>query len=393
MEFAERIQEIESEIAALNGIAEKSERLRRIGGLVNALLSRLNGENVTPIIEAYVRTFQNLATVFLAETNASTGVPLLRDAIQVIVGDGKIITSLHGRFFELCIKTRDFEVGQSLIHDDARELLKEKTSGTPEYDVKSVLFYFFHAGNLLCQAEQFERALRMYMSVLVLPSTSVSPYVLEAYKKFVLINLILGSPVKELPSNMSCGLERAIRPKCSEYDELAKICRSTSYGKNVPGNVINYLNSVVKRVRYDAVMRVAEAFKVIKFEDVIRRAFLKDEKEAQELIQDLVEAKRLLAVIDKTAGFIRFEFPDNTNVNAESLGQCAQNISELKVQVGKYDDIARSHKYYVLKQGGHSTPATASNVPSTSTNDDEGFGQVAQALLPIRPPPPPGFRQ
>ncbi|TKR80855.1 hypothetical protein L596_014847 [Steinernema carpocapsae] len=372
--------------------AEKTEKLMNIAHLATDMIPQLNTEHITHICDTYTRLFAGLCTTFLSEANPKPFLPLVRNAIVALTGGRSIITSLHGQFFEMCLKARDYEIGAELIKHNVHSVMKTNTT---EHDVKAVLFYFFHAGNLLCESGNYRTALQMYMSVLVIPSTACvsSAYVIDTYKKFTLINLILGSPVKELPSNLSAVLDRAIRPKCQEYDELSRICRNPIYGKNTTKTVMQYVNNkskcfdqdehkdlvirVAERVKYDALMRVAQAFDVMKLEDVVKRCNLNSLKEAQELIQDLVKEERLIAEFDESSGFIKFGFPENDDISVETLEKYDGLLNALKEEVATFDDEARCNKYYVMKQGGQpgplATPTTSTMIPST--NDDEGFGQ------------------
>ena len=72
--------------------------------------------------------------------------------------------------------------------------------------------------------QKYERALYYYESCVTIPTLAVSHIMLEAYKKFLLVSLIVhGDKTKDmtsLPKYTSPVINKYLKPLCASYQEL-----------------------------------------------------------------------------------------------------------------------------------------------------------------------------
>jgi len=70
-------------------------------------------------------------------------------------------------------------------------------------DVKYFLSYYYYGGNIYTAMKRYSEALYMYEVVVTTPARAVSIIMLEAYKKYILVSLIIHGKVAPLPKYTS----------------------------------------------------------------------------------------------------------------------------------------------------------------------------------------------
>lgn len=68
--------------------------------------------------------------------------------------------------------------------------------GGSTFDTKSFLLYYYYGGMIYTAVKNFERALYFYEIVITTPAMTVSHIMLEAYKKYILVSLLINGKVR-----------------------------------------------------------------------------------------------------------------------------------------------------------------------------------------------------
>lgn len=97
------------------------------------------------------------------------------------------------------------------------------------FDVKYFLLYYYYGGMIYASLKNFERALYFFETALTTHSLAVSHIMLESYKKYVLISLILYGKIQPLPKYTPQVISRFIKPWSQPYLDLV-----SAYGTNSP---------------------------------------------------------------------------------------------------------------------------------------------------------------
>uniref|UniRef100_A0A8C9UA48 COP9 signalosome complex subunit 3 n=1 Tax=Scleropages formosus TaxID=113540 RepID=A0A8C9UA48_SCLFO len=90
---------------------------------------------------------------------------------------------------------------------DMMDICKENGA----YDAKHFLCYYYYGGMIYTGLKNFERALYFYEQAITTPAMAVSHIMLEAYKKYILVSLILHGKVQQLPKYTSQIVGRFIK--------------------------------------------------------------------------------------------------------------------------------------------------------------------------------------
>lgn len=172
-------------------------------------------------------------TASLVERNQPMrGIDLLCKAINKIQLHSTQLTSIHADLLQLCLLAKCLKPALPYLDSDVTDISKENSN----FDVKYFLLFYYYGGIIYATLKNFERALYFFEICITTPSMAVSHIILEAYKKYTLIALILHGRIPSLPKYTSQVVKRFIKPLSSPYFEIAR-----AYETNNPSN----LNAVI----------------------------------------------------------------------------------------------------------------------------------------------------
>uniref|UniRef100_A0A2K6LGP3 COP9 signalosome subunit 3 n=1 Tax=Rhinopithecus bieti TaxID=61621 RepID=A0A2K6LGP3_RHIBE len=185
---------------------------------VQLFISTCNGEHIRYATDTFAGLCHQL-------TNALVERKQVRNTIQC---NGTI--SAH---CNLCLLAKCFKPALPYLDVDMMDICKENGA----YDAKHFLCYYYYGGMIYTGLKNFERALYFYEQAITTPAMAVSHIMLESYKKYILVSLILLGKVQQLPKYTSQIVGRFIKPLSNAYHELAQV-----YSTNNPSELRNLVN-------------------------------------------------------------------------------------------------------------------------------------------------------
>lgn len=157
---------------------------------------------------------------------------------------------------------------------------------------------------------------------ITMPAVAVSYIMLEAYKKYILIWLILhgDKPQSALtfPKYTSPVVNKYIKPLCSPYHDIVKAFYSTNHSEintilekhasvfNEDGNA-GLTAQVAVAKQKTSIKRLTKTFLTLSFEDVASKVGLASPKEAEKQLVTMIEEGSIFAKISQKDGSC-FEF-------------------------------------------------------------------------------------
>lgn len=119
------------------------------------------------------------------------------------------LTSIHGNLLQLCLMTQNLKPALEYIAPDISDVCSEvmvvldlsnsKLTNcllqNGHFDARHFLLFYFYGGLTCSAVKKFEQALYMFEVALTTPSSAVSHIMLESYKKYIMISLILHGKV------------------------------------------------------------------------------------------------------------------------------------------------------------------------------------------------------
>lgn len=178
---------------------------------------------------------------------------------------------------------------------DFNEISKENKS----FDVRYFLQYYYYGGMIYASLKKYERALFFFEVAITVPSQAVSMIVVESYKKYILISLILHGKLKGLPKYTSQIVTRHIRQMVPQYTEL--VTAYSTYSIHKINQVVNEYRSqfiadsnlglvkqCVASLYKKNIQRLTKTFLTLSLADMANRIKLASKEEAEQYILNMV---------------------------------------------------------------------------------------------------------
>jgi len=125
------------------------------------------------------------------------GIELIRRAIVRIQQNEAQLTSVHADLCQLCLLSTCLKPAIQLLDVDITSILPEfdPPAQGHQFEAEHFLRYFYYGGMIYTAVKQYDRALYFYEVALTTPSFAVSHIMLESYKKYILVSLVLNGKV------------------------------------------------------------------------------------------------------------------------------------------------------------------------------------------------------
>ncbi|XP_044289644.1 COP9 signalosome complex subunit 3 isoform X1 [Varanus komodoensis] len=200
---------------------------------VQLFISTCNGEHIRYATDTFAGLCHQLTNALVERKQPLRGIGILRQAIDKMQMNTNQLTSIHADLCQLCLLAKCFKPALPYLHVDMMDICKENGA----YDAKHFLCYYYYGGMIYTGLKNFERALYFYEQAITTPAMAVSHIMLESYKKYILVSLILLGKVQQLPKYTSQIVGRFIKPLSNAYHELAQV-----YATNKPSELRNLVN-------------------------------------------------------------------------------------------------------------------------------------------------------
>ncbi|XP_043567856.1 COP9 signalosome complex subunit 3 isoform X2 [Chiloscyllium plagiosum] len=200
---------------------------------VQLFISTCNGEHIRYATDTFASLCHQLTNALVERKQPLRGISILKQAIDKMQMNTNQLTSVHADLCQLCLLAKCFNPAIPYLEVDMTDICKENGA----YDAKHFLCYYYYGGMIYTGLKNFERALYFYEQAITTPAMAVSHIMLESYKKYILVSLILHGKVQQLPKYTSQIVGRFIKPLSNAYHELAQV-----YATNNPAELRNVVN-------------------------------------------------------------------------------------------------------------------------------------------------------
>lgn len=234
---------------------------------------------------------------------AIKAIPIVLKAINKVQLHSAQLTSLHADLCLLALTAKCIKPALNLLDIEITDISRE----CGHFDVKYFLLYYYYGGVIYTIQKKFDRALYFFEACLITHSLAISHIMQAAYKKYVLVSLILHGKVTSLPRYMTPLVARAIRPECPQYKELVH-----AYSTNSPEELTKVISSHANVFRADQneglvkqvlqslhkknIQRLTRTFLTLSLSDVATRVHLTGAKDAEHRVVRMVSLKIYLFI-------------------------------------------------------------------------------------------------
>ncbi|KAG6390090.1 hypothetical protein SASPL_151569 [Salvia splendens] len=326
------------------------------------------------------------------------GVAPLLTSIRKLQSSTEQLTTLHPDFLLLCLMSKCYKTGLSVLEDDVFEV-----------DQPRDLFLYCYYGGMICIGQKkFRKALELLHNVVTAPMPIISAIAVEAYKKYILVSLIhLGQFATSFPKYTSSAAQRNLKnfsqsriihdllhlakisyaPACP--DRLLHICMDlalstfskqwdsgifpylelvNSYSTGKVSEVENYVQmnkdkfesdnnlglvkQVVSSMYKRNIQRLTQTYLTLSLQDIANTVQLNSAKEAEMHVLQMIQEGDIYATINQKDGMVRFlEDPEQykTCEMIEHLDFSIQRIMMLSKKVTTMNEVMSCDPSYLGK--------------------------------------------
>jgi len=325
---------------------------------------------------------------------AIRGITILTRAIRKLQPMGSSLTPVHGDLAKLCLVSKCFGPALVFLNTDINLISKENG----QFDAVHLLLYYYYGGCIYTALKQFDRALYFLEICVTCPTAAVSHIMLEAYKKYQLVGLLVhGDKPKAFKENLALPkytspiVNKFLKPLCSAYSEIVTAYQSNN-ASELRGVVTKYqellttdnnmglVQQVVASQTRTNIRRLTRTFITLSLGDLANRVGLPTPQLVEKEIVGMIEAGSIQATISQADGMVRFD----TNPEAYSSPEMLRMLEEevklaimLDKQVVSMEEEMMVSPAFVKKMAGvrgEEDEETPGNRMSSSSNNAVSSG-------------------
>ncbi|CAI5503807.1 unnamed protein product [Closterium sp. Naga37s-1] len=266
--------------------------------------------------EKFASLCHRLRDLLISHSQYSRGVLPLRWAISKVqqCTTAEHLTPQHADCLQLCLLAKLYRQGGELLQRDILDIDPKKT-GLVHRDF---LLYCFYGGTIYVGLKQYQKALDLFMHAITSPAQGVNAITVAAYKRHVLVSLILNAQLSPLPKFTPGIVQRGLKACCQDYHDLANIYVSRDAAelkKFVDSheqafkadNNLGLAHQVVASVPKRSIQRLTHTYLTLSLSDLAQSVHLSSPAEAEKYLLSMIADGEMFARIDQQAGMVSFE--------------------------------------------------------------------------------------
>jgi COP9 signalosome complex subunit 3 len=285
---------------------------------------------------------------------------ILKELIKKIQTTPHHLTFLHPIFAKHCLLAKTYSYAKDILANDIQDF-------DLNVNVLDFLLYHYYGGMLAIGLKDFEKALIYFRRAIAAPTNrTVSAVMIESYKKYVLVSILLHGSKQPLPSYTDEVITKKLRKSvsCKDYIELgntfnlhsSEMNRNISHIKKLSTFHSNKNKGLVKQCTRSyirqVIQKLTQTYVTMSFQEIATEIGLNDEPNANKVVEahllSMIEDNKIFAYINHNNGG-RVSFYDDperydTNETMEKINDCIHTVAQLNEKVLKYNhDIKKEH--------------------------------------------------
>ncbi|XP_018563269.1 COP9 signalosome complex subunit 3 [Anoplophora glabripennis] len=327
-----------------------------------------NGEQIRFAPDSFAELCHSLTNYLVEQRQPLKGIILLQKAISKLRLFDSQLTSIHSDLCQLCLLAKCFKPALELLDTDITGICQEISHNPngPHFDAKYFLLYYYYGGMIYLAVRNLDRALYFFEVAITTPSHAVSHIMLEAYKKYILVSLLLHGKIQVIPKYASQVVTRFIKPLSQPYHDLANAFTSnntaelnTVLNKHSEAFTRDHNLGLVKQVSSvlykKNIQRLTKTFLTLSLSDVASRVGLSSPTDAERHILHMIENQEIYATINQKDGMVVFRDVPDKYSGPEVLKGLEEQLTlcmELDKQILAMDEEIQVNPQYVKKSSG-----------------------------------------
>ncbi|KAB0795751.1 hypothetical protein PPYR_10283 [Photinus pyralis] len=335
---------------------------------VKDFIFNCNGEQIRLAPDLFAELCHLVTANLTEQKQPIKGISLLQKAISKLQLYDSQLTSIHADLCQLCLLSKCFKPALEILDIDITGICQENVQGQSgsHFDAKYFLLYYYYGGMIYLALRNLDRALYFLEVAITTPAQEVSHIMLESYKKYILVSLLLHGKILVIPKYTSRVVNRFIKPLSQPYHELTNgFASNNSAELNMIVNKHNevfardhnlgLVKQVVSVLYKKNIQRLTKTFLTLSLSDVASRVGLASPNDAENYILHMIEDKQIYATINQKDGMVIFRDEPDKYGGPEvlkGLETQLQQCMELDKQILAMDEEIQVNPQYVKKATG-----------------------------------------
>lgn len=240
--------------------------------------------------------------------NTIQGIQVLCTAVEKIQLLETQLTPLHADLCQLCLCSKLFNPALRFLDVDITTIASSEDN---QDATKYFLLYYYYGGMIYTAVKNYDRALYYFEVAISTPAMAMSHIMLESYKKYILVSLILRGKQINIPKYSSQVIGRFMKPLSQHYHELSNVYINNGTPDAVRAVITKYHDTFVRDTNMGLVkqvlstlykkkiQRLTKTFLTLSLSDVASRASLSGPAEAEKYIMNMVKKNEALLLEKK----------------------------------------------------------------------------------------------
>jgi len=284
---------------------------------------------------------------------------ILKELIKKIQTTPNHLTFLHPIFAKHCLLAKTYNYARDILENDIEDFDKN-------VNVLDFLLYHYYGGILAIGLKDFNKALTYFRRVITTPTNkTASAIMIESYKKYVLVSILLYGRKQHLPSYTDDAVTKKIKKSehCRKYIELEnsfsisssemsmnvkRIKKLSSFhSKDNEGLVKQCTRSYIRQV----IQKLTQTYVTMSFQEIAKEIGLSGE-DANKIVEghllSMIENNEIFAYINHNNGGMVSFYDDperyDSNETMEKINHCINVVAQLNDKVLEYNrSIKKEH--------------------------------------------------
>lgn len=342
-------------------------------GMTESLLFSTSGllQHFDPsdLDEAAVLKLRDLLELFSSTCDESTITNLFM-AIQRY--PPRTLTPVHHFVVRQCCKLRTYDLAIPLLDQPIDHFFKSHHLTYHDH-----LLYHFYGGLCLTALRDYSRASMFFSMTLAAGGRDTSLIQLDAYKKYILVELIHRAKLPEFPRTTHNNVRRALEILSVPYLDLADVFLQDSTNVNQvvekyradfarDGNT-GLLNSALASIPSHKILKISQVYSSLRLSQIGSKLSI-SESEVKGTLASMVADNRISATID-SEGWVAFPIATiPAEKQLEELYEAYKKVANLNSRMTQLQKSLELDPDYVTRQ-------TRSGGGSESTSQSTGKGK------------------
>ncbi|XP_043288045.1 COP9 signalosome complex subunit 3 [Venturia canescens] len=364
--------------------ANNAESYKTLFNQVQEFIVGCNGEQARFAPDTYAELCHLLTQSLVELRTPLRGIELLRRAIRKIQLFDSQLTSIHADLCQLCLLSKCFKPALEFLDTDVTGISQEGG----QFDSKHFLLYYYYGGMIYTALKNYDRAFYFFEVCMTIPAMALSHIMLEAYKKYILVSLILHGKIFNTPNYSRSVVIRFVKPLSQAYQELAS-AYATNTCDQVQNVIVKYqelfardhnlglVKQVLAYLYKKNIQRLTKTFLTLSLTDVASRVQLSGPTDAEKYILNMIEDGEIYATINQKDGMVIFHDDPEKYNSPRMLAKLEKEMAacaELDKRVVEMEEEVMVTPRYVHKACGQNDQEDqqTSGPPPTNVTNPQG---------------------